>query len=202
MRRKGAENSVASGPRKGEIAGAGSPMAAGIYRNSGIRLARHGQNGCYIRRVAKLLIVEDEPEIARYIAEVAQGAGHTSLVADSAAFALELLRGDLGFDALIVDHHLGLETGETGIAFLAQVRKSGRHRQLPAIVCTADAKPETIHGFLALNIFAFLKKPFRPERLTAELEKLFGARPAAPRAPAPAAPATAAAKPAKIVRGE
>ena len=149
--------------------------------------------------MAKLLIVEDEPEIASYIAEVARGAGHASFVADSAAFALELLRGDLGIEALVVDHHLGFEAGETGIAFLAQVRKSARLRQLPAIVCTADAKPETIQGFVAQNIFAFLKKPFRPERLAAELEKLFAAKPGtSSRKPARPGDPTAA----RIVRGE
>ena len=149
--------------------------------------------------MAKLLIVEDEPEIASYIAEVARGAGHASFVADSAAFALELLRGDLGIEALVVDHHLGFEAGETGIAFLAQVRKSSRLRQLPAIVCTADAKPETLQGFVAQNIFAFLKKPFRPERLAAELEKLFAPKPAAS---APQRLGSAKATTARIVRGE
>lgn len=122
--------------------------------------------------MAKLLIVEDDPKIARFLTDVVLMAGHLSLAADSTAKAWSILESEEDIAALIIDHHLG-EGSANGMGFLAAVRQSPRHGKLPAIVCTGDTRIGTIGGFVALEVDAFLKKPFRAERLLSELERLF-----------------------------
>ncbi|HVS54235.1 MAG TPA: response regulator [Opitutaceae bacterium] len=125
--------------------------------------------------MAKVLILEDDPRIANYLAELVLATGHVPLAVDAAERAQSLLETEPAIELLILDYHLGPES-TTGLAFLGALRNSGRHQRLPVIVCSGETKPAAVTGFLSLNIVDFVKKPFRPERLIGDIERALGAR--------------------------
>ncbi len=123
--------------------------------------------------MAKILIVEDEKSVATYLSELLLSAGHVPLSADSVIHAREVLEAETGFSLIILDHHLG---HESGLDLLAELRKSERHRHLPVIVCSGDARQTSVKSFLPLRIVGFIVKPFVADRFLAEIERVLQRR--------------------------
>jgi len=117
--------------------------------------------------MAKILIVEDDATIVTYLSELLQSKEHVAVAANSVARALEVLEAERDFSLVILDHHLG---EESGLKLLADIRNSERHRDLPVIVCSGDTKPASVKSFLALGIVGFIMKPFLAHRFVAEIE--------------------------------
>lgn len=120
--------------------------------------------------MAKILIVEDDEKIVTYLSELLLAVGHLAIAADSATRAMELLESESDFALLILDHHLGRDSG---LNFLRDIRQRERFRMLPVIVCSGDTKAASVKSFLALNISGFVMKPFLADRLMAEIEHVF-----------------------------
>jgi DNA-binding NtrC family response regulator len=121
--------------------------------------------------MSKILIVEDDANISRYLSAMLLSDGHLSLVADSAEKAWTSLQTESDIALLVLDHNLGPDD-VTGLGFLTAVRGSVAYRELPVIVCSGDAKPETVTGFLAQRVAGFIKKPFQPQRLLADINRV------------------------------
>ena len=138
--------------------------------------------------MSKILIVEDDANISRYLSAMLLSDGHLSLVADSADKAWGHLQAAPDIDLLVLDHNLG-HNDVTGLGFLATVRASVAHRDLPVIVCSGEAKPETVAGFLAQRVSGFIKKPFQPQRLLGDINRVLRESQAKVRAPQVDAPA-------------
>lgn len=121
--------------------------------------------------MSKILIVEDDANISRYLSAMLLSDGHTSLVADSAERAWGYLQAETDIELLVLDHNLGHDD-VTGLSFLTAVRASVAHRDLPVIVCSGEAKPATVKGFLDQRVSSFIKKPFQPQRLLADINRV------------------------------
>ncbi len=121
--------------------------------------------------MAKIIVVEDDPKIMGFITTVLLSAGHEPLTADNGARGREILRAEPDIDLAIFDQHLD-EKGDTGLSLLEDVRKHPALATLPVIVCSGDTQPQAVRSFLALKIAAFVKKPFKPERLLADVERV------------------------------
>lgn len=121
--------------------------------------------------MATILVVEDDPGISRYLSTMLVYDGHVVLTASTAERARELLRVEPGIALLMLDHNLGKDTA-TGLALLVAVRRAPGHARLPVIVCTGECKPDVLNRFLAHSIAAFIKKPFHPQRLMAEVHRV------------------------------
>lgn len=137
--------------------------------------------------MSKILIVEDDANISRYLSAMLLSDGHLSLVADSAEKAWANLRAEPDIELLVLDHNLGHDD-VTGLGFLTALRGSPAHRELPVIVCSGEAKPETVGGFLKQRISGFIKKPFQPQRLLADINKVLKETQAKARAAQPEEP--------------
>lgn len=122
--------------------------------------------------MAKVLIVEDEPSVATYLSELMISVGHSPIAVDSQERAMEMLQEESDIALLILDHHLGTHSG---LEFLTAIRKSERYCNLPVIVCSGDTRPAAVTGFASLNIVGFVAKPFRPERMLADVERALAA---------------------------
>jgi CheY-like chemotaxis protein len=120
--------------------------------------------------MATILVVEDDPEISRYLATLLVSDGHVPLTASTPERAREYLRTEPAIDLLMLDYNLGKDAA-TGLALLMAVRRSPRHGTLAVIVCTGESKPEILKRFLAHRIAGFIKKPFHPQRLTTEIRR-------------------------------
>ena len=128
---------------------------------------------------ARLLLVEDDPAIARTVAYAFEREGlavtHSLLLGDARA----QLRGSR-FDLLVLD--VGLPDGN-GLDLLRELRQ-GAHPTLPVLMLSAHG--EEIDRVLGLELGAddYLPKPFSPRELAARVKALLR-RAAAPAAAAP-----------------
>ena len=114
----------------------------------------------------RLLLVEDEAEMAAWLVRAFKQSGFVPDHAPDAATAESLLAGN-DYDAVVLDLRL---PDKHGLALLADVRKAGN--RTPVLVLTAQVSlQDRVRG---LNVGAddFLTKPFAIEELEARLTAL------------------------------
>jgi DNA-binding response OmpR family regulator len=114
-------------------------------------------------RVARILIVEDEPRIADFVERGLAEQGHTTTWCEDGSAAVQHARSDQ-FDLMLLD--LGLP-GLDGMDVLRQVR--GRGETLPILVLTARDEVDSIVSVLDLGANDYLTKPFALDELLARV---------------------------------
>ena len=118
--------------------------------------------------MARLLVVDDEPnnlEVARIIAEAE---GHDVVLASNGQLALDQL--DAGpFDLMLVDVLMPVMDG---ITFTRTVRRDPTHGQVKILGVTAKASQADQSEMLAAGMDAILLKPFRRKSLLEAISKL------------------------------
>jgi len=123
-----------------------------------------GRDDPHLDRHVRVLVVEDEHELRELIARWLEGKGYTVSEAADGQDAVELLEAGLEPDVILLDLSLPRMSGR---AFLEWMRAQPKHEHRRVIVASAylDELPpvEADRSF---------QKPFRPERLAAELERL------------------------------
>ncbi|MGG5810101.1 ATP-binding protein [Falsiroseomonas sp. CW058] len=111
---------------------------------------------------SRVLLVDDDPLIARSTAEMLEDLGHSVVAAGSAAAALDLLNGGVPFDLLVTDYAM---PGMTGLE-LALAARALRPR-LPTVLAT---------GFADMAVGAApadlprLAKPYEQHQLAAAVD--------------------------------
>lgn len=110
---------------------------------------------------AKILVVDDEPEISQYIKDVLENSGYTVLCANSANDAWQILMADEGIDTIFLDLMMP-EVG--GLELLKKVR-DGIKRDINAVIVTAKKSMQDIILAKELGISGYLTKPFDPGKL-------------------------------------
>jgi DNA-binding NtrC family response regulator len=138
--------------------------------------------------MAKILIVEDDAAISRYLGTMLVSDGNIALSADSPARAWQHLHAERDIKLVMIDHHLGPDEDANGLNLLADLRSSPAHRDIPVIVCTGETKPEIVTGFVQHKVAAFIRKPFQPQRLMADVRRVLYDAAARERAASTAAP--------------
>ncbi len=124
----------------------------------------------------KILIVEDEHKVSRFVERALSEQAYTVRVAASCAAAREAL-AESPYDAVVLD--LGLPDGD-GLELLREWRGSGFNE--PVLILSArDAVADRIRG-LNLGADDYLPKPFSVDELVARLRSLFRRQGTAPRA--------------------
>lgn len=114
--------------------------------------------------MVRLLVVEDDPDIASLIRRGLAAAGYAVDWAETAEAALARVEAG-GIDAAIVDMMLG---GDSGAALLAEVRRRG-HR-MPALMLSALSRVEDRARGLDAGAQDYIVKPFQLGELLARLE--------------------------------
>lgn len=109
----------------------------------------------------EVLIVEDEPVIAKAVASALESRGHTLRIVD----ARELVSSQPLPDALVVEQYL---RGRSGFDVLAELGAAG---PLPrTVVVTATPTLEDCRKAMRLGVHEYLPKPFRLEELVRAIE--------------------------------
>ena len=121
----------------------------------------------------KILIVEDDRNIASFLSTILLGAGYLCVTASSADRARALLESEHGIGLVLLDQNLG-EGSTSGLALLTALRQTPNFQSIPVIICTGDTRPIVVTGFLGQRIAGFIKKPFRPERLLSDVQRVLG----------------------------
>ena len=117
--------------------------------------------------IMRILVVEDEPQVAEYLAEAIRGAGYEAMVALDGTEALDVLEATQ-VDGVFLDLVM---PGLSGLAVLAQIRK--RHPHLPVVIISGNAAVEGIAAKAdELGAVAVLAKPTALAEVRGILSKL------------------------------
>ena len=113
--------------------------------------------------IKRVLIVEDDTDIASALSRGMRRAGYDPLLTDAAAGARELL--EAGCDAAIVDAMLGDERGED---LIRQIRRDGH--TIPIIMLSALSSVEDRTRGLEAGADDYVAKPFEMAELIARIQ--------------------------------
>lgn len=114
----------------------------------------------------RVLVVDDQVELAENIAEVLEGIGFQTELATSAEDAVARVRRG-GITALITDFKLG---GRTGAELIEELRSAGE--RMPALIMSAYTDDRTIHASQVAGAWLFLPKPVPLEKLMQVFEAI------------------------------
>jgi PAS domain S-box-containing protein len=114
-------------------------------------------------RVARILVVDDDPLVAMSTVDMLEDLGHIVIEANSGKRALEIIDGGQAIDLMMTDQAM---PGMTGIQLAEIVRSKRPH--LPVLLATGYTDLPTSK----LANLPRLSKPYQQSQLQAEIEKL------------------------------
>ncbi|HTB15900.1 MAG TPA: response regulator [Bryobacteraceae bacterium] len=121
----------------------------------------------------QILIVDDSPAMRSFIRRVVRLSGievDRYFEAANGAEALEQLAAN-PIDAVLTDINMPVMDGEE---FVRRMRDNGPTQSTPVIVISTDATIHRIHTMQELGAMGYLQKPFGPEQLRNELDRVLG----------------------------
>jgi CheY-like chemotaxis protein len=111
--------------------------------------------------MAKILLVEDNPEARLLVQYMLGGAHSVSLASDSRA-ALDLATAQR-YDAVLMDINLG--DGLDGVDLLNLLRERPAYANVPVVALTAYAQPGDEGRFRSAGFTEYVSKPFTRAQL-------------------------------------
>ncbi len=123
----------------------------------------------------QILIVDDSPAMRGFIRRVMKLSGidvDCYFEAGNGEEALAQLAMN-SIDAVLTDINMPVMDGET---FVRKMRENGPFRSMPVIVISTDATTQRIQTMRKLGAVGYLQKPFGPEQLRNELDRVLGVR--------------------------
>lgn len=121
----------------------------------------------------QILIVDDSPAMRSFIRRVVRLSGvevENYFEAGNGEEALQQLTAH-PVDAVLTDINMPVMDGET---FVRKMRADGPFQSTPVIVISTDATTNRMHTMLSLGAVGYLQKPFGPEQLRNELDRVLG----------------------------
>src|SRR5947208_14609488 len=116
---------------------------------------------------ARLLIVDDDEQLAQALARRFQRLGYAATLVNSGEQALETA-GQHAFDVVLLDLHL---PGLDGLEVLAKLKEL--HPELEVILLTAHGSIETAIEAMRKGAYDYLTKPFHLPELEVHIDKAF-----------------------------
>ena len=120
--------------------------------------------------MARVLVVDDDPDILALVQRQLQARGHQTLEAGSPQDALALLAGRAAPDVAVLDVTM---PRMTGLELAAVLRSREGLQGLPVVFLSARVQPEDVAAGQALDA-VYLTKPFRGSALAAAVDKVTG----------------------------
>ena len=116
---------------------------------------------------AEILIVDDEANLRKTLAEILSARGYSVLEADDGTTAVEILR-DATPDLIFSDWKMPQMGGEK---FLQHLRTEGRLAAIPVIVITAFGSSHSAIEAVRLGAYDFVTKPFDLDEIVLAAER-------------------------------
>lgn len=123
-------------------------------------------------RPLRVLVADDNPLNLRLATRILREMGHSGVLVNDGAKALEALQAQ-SFDVLLMDVTMPVMDGLEALTELRRRERSGR-RRTPVIMVTAYDLPEDRRRLLDAGADGYVAKPIDAERLGAELRRLLG----------------------------
>ena len=110
----------------------------------------------------RILVVDDEGDIAEIICEILQGAGYQTMTTWNGKLALQMIQEGRP-DAIVLDIRMPVMDG---LEMLGQLKAHPQSTVIPIVVLTAtQVPPETIAWAQGVGVTAWIGKPFEPQVL-------------------------------------
>lgn len=122
-----------------------------------------------------IMIVDDSPVMRVFLRKVVQLTGLNVgeyCEAGDGESALKSLR-DRWVDLILTDINM---PGMNGEEFVRQLESDEMLRDIPVIVVSTDASHDRIERMFKLGAKGYISKPFQPETLRDEVEKILGVK--------------------------
>jgi len=121
----------------------------------------------------RVMIVDDSPSMRAFVRRVMDLSGFevdTCLNAGNGAQGLALLQ-QAAVDIILTDINMPEMNGEE---FLRRLEEHDRYRSIPVVVISTDATENRMQRMMQLGAKGYISKPFSPEALREELERVLG----------------------------
>jgi CheY-like chemotaxis protein len=118
--------------------------------------------------MARVLVIDDEPDVRWVLRISLERAGHEVLVAEDGLRGVAMAQRQR-VDAIVLDLMMPVMDG---YGVLEALDRDDRTRHLPVLVLTAKALPEEQSRTADAGASRFITKPFEPEDLAFELERM------------------------------
>ena len=120
----------------------------------------------------RILVVDDEPVSATFLAHYLEEGGYLTSVASSGKEAWNLLdRQPEAYSVVLVDRMM---PGVDGLEIVRRVKSDARMQAIPVIVQTGQAEKEEMIRALRVGAFDFIYKPVEPELLLPLVRRALG----------------------------
>jgi len=121
----------------------------------------------------RVMIVDDSPSMRAFVRRVMELSGFemdACVNAGNGAHGLAVLEGQ-PVDIILTDINMPEMNGED---FLRRLEQHERYRTIPVVVISTDATENRMQRMMQLGAKGYLSKPFSPEALRGELERVLG----------------------------
>jgi two-component system chemotaxis response regulator CheY len=121
----------------------------------------------------RVLIVDDSPSMRAFVRRVMDLSGFevdACLNAGNGVQGLALLEKQ-SVDIILTDINMPEMNGED---FLRHLEEHDRYRTIPVVVISTDATETRMQRMMQLGAKGYISKPFSPEALRGELERVLG----------------------------
>jgi CheY-like chemotaxis protein len=115
----------------------------------------------------KVLVVDDDPVVAKSFDRVLAGKGYAVITASSGQEALNKLEAE-DYDVVFTDIRM---PGMSGLEMAEQVKE--RRPWLPVVIVTGYGSPDNEARAEAAGVSGFLRKPLSPEMIEGSAQKAF-----------------------------
>ena len=122
--------------------------------------------------MAKILVVDDDPDFVEFARVVLEREGHTIVSATGGGEALDKIVGDMP-DLIILD--VIMDTVLDGLSVAQELGERPGYRDIPIIMITSIANTDYAELFPTdeyVHLDTFLTKPVTPERMVKEVNRL------------------------------
>lgn len=118
--------------------------------------------------MAKVLVIDDEPDVRWVLQLTFERAGHEVLLADDGLRGFAMAQRQRP-DAIVLDLMMPVMDG---YGVLDALGRDERTRHVPVLVLTAKALPDEEARATGTGARVFMTKPFEPDDLTAALDEV------------------------------
>lgn len=124
-----------------------------------------------MRTMARILVVDDDPDILELVSLKLRTSGHHVTAVETGEAARDVLSQDSGLELLVVDHMM---PGMTGVDLVRLMRAEGG--TIPVIMLTARSQERDLESAFTAGVDDYLTKPFSPRELALRVSALLHRR--------------------------
>jgi two-component system, chemotaxis family, chemotaxis protein CheY len=118
-----------------------------------------------------ILVIEDFMAVQQLLRETLESKGYKTLGAGSGNKAYAVLVNHVNRISLVLtDYHM---PDMTGLDLIKRIRENPELENIPIVFLTEESGPEIISITKTFALNTWIKKPFRPDSLMAEIERIF-----------------------------